>query len=221
MGASEYSTSVEDYLKAIYELSGPSGDAVSSDVARRLNVARASVSTMVRRLSQQGLVVHPRHRGLRLSKKGYAAALRLIRRHRVLESYLVLELGYTWDRVHEEAERLEHSASQELIDRMAALIGEPTVDPHGAPIPTAGGKIAEAARRALSDLHVGEKARVARVEDEDAEFLRYLTSLRLLPGAAVRLVAREPFGGPLEIRVGSTTQRVGPAAAARIFVTGS
>jgi DtxR family Mn-dependent transcriptional regulator len=215
----EYSTSVEDYLKVIHELSDASGEAKSAEVAARLKIARASVSMMVRRLAQRGLIVHARNRGLRLTKKGRAAALRLVRRHRVLEAYLVTALGYTWDLVHKEAERLEHSASDELIDRMATLIGDPTVDPHGAPIPTAGGKVAEAATRALADLTVGEEARIARVEDEDAEFLRYLTALHLLPGATVRLVGREPFGGSLQVRVASRTRRVGPSAAARVFVT--
>ncbi|HEX4627957.1 MAG TPA: metal-dependent transcriptional regulator [Gemmatimonadales bacterium] len=215
----EYSTSVEDYLKVIHELSGASGEAVSAEVASKLKIARASVSMMVRRLAHRGLIVHTRTRRLRLTKKGRAAALRLVRRHRVLEAYLVTALGYPWDRVHQEAERLEHSASDELIDRMATLIGEPTVDPHGAPIPTAGGKVAAAATRVLNDLTIGEEARVAGVEDEDAEFLRYLTSLRLLPGTTVRLVGREPFGGSLRIRVASRTRRVGPSAAARVFVT--
>ena len=215
----EYSTSVEDYLKVIHELSRASGEAVSAEVAARLKIARASVSTMVRRLAKRGLIVHARNRRLRLTQKGRAAALRLVRRHRVLEAYLVAALGYTWDRVHKEAEHLEHSASDELIDRMATLIGDPTVDPHGAPIPTAGGKVAESATRALNDLTVGEKARIARVEDEDAEFLRYLTSLHLLPGTTVRLVGREPFGGSLQVRVASRTRRVGPSAAARVFVT--
>jgi DtxR family Mn-dependent transcriptional regulator len=145
-------------------------------------------------------------------------ALRLLRRHRVIEAYLVTALGYTWDRVHREAERLEHTASDELVDRMASRIGEPTVDPHGSPIPTAQGLVAEPAKRALADVAPGERVRIARVEDEDPELLRYLTSLRLLPGATIRIVAKEPFGGPLQVRVGSRTQRVNPSAAACVFV---
>lgn len=218
MNQREYSISVEDYLKAIYELSGPGGEAVSSEVAARLEIARASVSTMVRRLAQQGLLMLTRNRKLRLTKAGRDIALRLIRRHRVIESYLVTALGYTWDQVHREAERLEHGASDELVDRMAAHIGEPAVDPHGAPIPTARGKVALAATQALSDLAIGERAKIAYVEDEDPEFLRYLSALRLVPGASVRLVAREPYGGPLQIRIGSRTQPVGPSLAARVFV---
>ena len=215
----EFSASVEDYLKTIYGLARASGAAVHSEVAAALKVTRASVTAMARRLAQQGLVVRAtRHAGLRLTRKGRAAAVRLLRRHRVLEAYLVAALGYTWDRVHTEAERLEHSASDELIDRMSALIGEPTVDPHGAPIPTAAGRIAEAATLPLNDLALGHAARIARVEDEDAEFLRYLTSVRLLPGAAVRLLGREPYGGSLQIRVGARTERISPAVASRVFV---
>ena len=213
-----YTASVEDYVKAIYELSRRSGAASSSDVAARLAVARPSVSAMVGRLAEQGLVTHERHQGLKLTKAGRAVALRLIRRHRVIEAYLVTALGYTWDQVHDEAERLEHTASDDLVNRMARAIDEPDVDPHGAPIPTTRGTVAEQASRSLDELAAGEEARVVRVEDDDAEFLRYLASLKLVPGAAVRLIGREPFGGPLAIRVGTRTHRVGPTLAARVFV---
>lgn len=221
MGARHYSRSVEDYIKAIYELGGGSGRATASEVASRIMVSRPSVSIMVRRLAQQGLVARGGRRGLRLTKEGRAVALRLVRRHRVIEAYLVRALGYTWDKVHDEAERLEHTASDELIDRMAGVMGEPAVDPHGAPIPTARGKVAPAASRSLEDLAVGEQAQIASVEDENAELLRHLASLRLLPGTNVRLLGRDPFGGLLAIRVGSRTHRVGPALAARVFVRGT
>jgi len=216
--ATEYTTSVEDYLKAIYELSRSPERVTPSRVAARLGVARASVSAMVHRLAKQGLVKHEPYQALRLTSEGRSVALRLVRRHRVIEAYLVTALGYTWDRVHNEAERLEHTASDELIDRMAAAIGEPTVDPHGAPIPTARGAVAEHAYRALGDLAVGEEARIAQVEDEDAELLRYLGSLRLVPGATIRYLGQEPFGGSLTIRVGSRTRRIPPALAERVFV---
>jgi DtxR family Mn-dependent transcriptional regulator len=213
------SASVEDYLKAIYELSRETGSAVTTEVASRLAVASASVSAMVRRLTGQGLVAHERYGALRLTKKGRTAALQMLRRHRVIESYLVSALGYGWDEVHEEAERLEHAASPELIDRMAAAIGEPAVDPHGAPIPTAHGTLEEPKVRSLGDLDIGERAQIARVEDEDPALLRYLASLRFLPGAAVQMVKREPFEGPLTIRVGQKTHVIGPALAARVFVS--
>jgi len=134
---------VEDYLKAIYEIELSDAAAATNDIAHRLNIAPASVSGMVRRLAEQGLLAYERYRGVRLTDTGRKAALRTIRRHRVIEAYLVKALGYPWDRVHPEAERLEHAASEELIDRMAAAIGEPLTDPHGAPIPTRDGVIDE------------------------------------------------------------------------------
>jgi DtxR family Mn-dependent transcriptional regulator len=127
---------VEDYLKVIFELETAGGVAGTNEIAAALDIAPASVSGMVRRLAEHGLIAHERYRGVRLTKSGRRAALRTIRRHRVIEAYLTSALGYPWNRVHDEAERLEHAASDELIDRMAAAIGEPSTDPHGAPIPT-------------------------------------------------------------------------------------
>jgi DtxR family Mn-dependent transcriptional regulator len=127
---------VEDYLKVIFELEAADGVAGTNEIAAALDIAPASVSGMIRRLAEHGLIAHERYRGVRLTKSGRRAALRTIRRHRVIEAYLTSALGYPWNRVHNEAERLEHAASDELIDRMAAAIGEPSIDPHGAPIPT-------------------------------------------------------------------------------------
>ena len=126
----------EDYLKAIYAIGKGSGPAATNEIAQRLAIAPASVSGMVRRLANQGLLAYERYHGVKLTESGRRAALRTLRRHRVIEAYLSQALGYPWDRVHDEAERLEHAASDELVDRMAATIGEPEVDPHGAPIPT-------------------------------------------------------------------------------------
>jgi len=143
--------SVEDYLKAIFELEAAAGVAGTNEVAAALRIAPASVSGMIRRLADQGLIAHEPYRGVRLTKAGRRAALRTIRRHRVIESYLTTALGYSWDRVHDEAERLEHAASDELIDRMASAIGEPAIDPHGSPIPSrreadSGGREASSSR---------------------------------------------------------------------------
>src|SRR2546428_7180385 len=219
MSGASYTTSVEDYLKAIYELSRPSGSAGTTEVAGRLAVASASVSAMVRRLTEQGLVSHEPYSGLRLTRKGRSVALQLVRRHRVIEAYLVTALGYAWDEVHVEAERLEHAASPELVNRMAAAIGEPAVDPHGAPIPTAHGKLEEPKYRTLGDLAPGEKAQIAHVEDEDPELLRYLGSMRFVPGTTVSCLKKEPYEGPLTIRVGAKTHVIGLPLAARIFVS--
>jgi DtxR family Mn-dependent transcriptional regulator len=136
--ARRVTASVEDYLKVIFELSALSegGLAATSDIAAALDIAPPSVSEMIRRLAEQGLIEHERYRGVALTRVGRRAALRTIRRHRVIEAYLTIALDYPHDRVHDEAERLEHAASDELIDRMAAAIGEPEIDPHGSPIPT-------------------------------------------------------------------------------------
>ena len=213
--------SVEDYLKAIYHVEQGGGAATTADIAQRVGVAAPSVSGMVRRLAEQGLVSHERYHGVVLTEVGRRAALRTIRRHRLIETYLTQALGYEWDRVHDEAERLEHAASDELVDRMAAALGEPTVDPHGAPIPTREGTVDEPVLRslaALAALAVGERARVARVSEHDAAVLRYLDELGLRPGAAVQLTARAPFDGPITLKVGGATRIIGPALAGRIMV---
>jgi DtxR family Mn-dependent transcriptional regulator len=214
----ELTAPVEDYLKAVYEIERGEGTAATNELAQRLGVSPASVSGMVRRLASQGLLAYERYRGVRLTAAGRRAALRTVRRHRVIESYLATALGYPWDRVHEEAERLEHAASDELIDRMAAALGGPTVDPHGAPIPTRDGAVDETPHRSLADLPAGEPARVVRVSDEDASMLRYLAELGILPGALARVVARAPFGGPITLAIGSGECVVGPALAAQVLV---
>jgi DtxR family transcriptional regulator, Mn-dependent transcriptional regulator len=234
---------VEDYLKAIYEIetSGVAPEAVdeaegdrqsagTNEIAHVLRIAPASVTGMLRRLADQGLIAYERYRGVRLTEAGRRAALRTIRRHRVIEAYLTQALGYAWDCVHDEAERLEHAASDELIDRMAAAIGQPATDPHGAPIPTREGTLAARRLVALSEIDVGATVCVRQVGDKDADRLRYLAELGVVPGTQVRVVAREPFGGPITLRVGgdcegaatgesSVSERaIGPALAAQIFV---
>ena len=209
---------VEDYLKVIYEIERRAGAAATNDIAHRLAVAPASVSGMVRRLADQGLLAHERYKGVRLTSAGRRAALRTIRRHRVIEAYLAGALGYPWDRVHAEAERLEHAASDELIDRMAAAIGEPEVDPHGAPIPTREGAVDERRLLSLAELPLGLRATIIRVSDEDPGMLRYLGEMGILPGAVVIVEGREPFGGPITLRIGETVRSVGPELAAHIRV---
>ena len=173
---------------------------------------------MVRRLADQGLLAYERYRGVRLTDAGRRAALRTIRRHRVIEAYLVQALGYPWDQVHPEAERLEHAASDELIDRMAAAIGQPETDPHGAPIPTRDGVIDETRHSSLADVATGVRARVVRVGDENDELLRYLDSLGIRPGVQVAVGEHAPFDGPLTVRVGGAQHQIGHALAARILV---
>jgi DtxR family Mn-dependent transcriptional regulator len=209
---------VEDYLKAIYEIGRGSVSVATNDIAQRLNLAAASVSGMVRRLADQGLLSYERYRGVMLTDSGRRAALRTIRRHRVIESYLSHALQYPWDRVHDEAERLEHAASDELVDRMAAAIGEPVVDPHGAPIPSREGLMDETEYLSLAELGAGYGARVVRVSDDDPEMLRYLGELNIVPGVDVVVLSKAPYEGPISIRVGSSKISIGPALAAQVLV---
>jgi DtxR family Mn-dependent transcriptional regulator len=212
---------VEDYLKAIYELERSAETAETNAIAALLGIAPASVSGMVRRLVEQGLITHERYHGVKLTALGRRAALKTLRRHRVIEAYLTSALGYSWDRVHDEAERLEHAASDELIDRMAKAIGEPETDPHGAPIPTRDGTLRERRLVALATLHPGATARVERVSDRNAERLRYLAELGIVPGATVRVIAREPFGGPIALGVNDVSRTVGQELATQILVSPS
>jgi len=201
--------SVEDYLKAIYNLSPEGRPASTSDIAHRLDLSAPSVSGMVKRLSEQGLLEHVPYKGVQLTEEGRRAALRMIRRHRVIETYLVDHLGYTWDTVHEEAERLEHAVSDTLIQRMADAMGNPHADPHGEPIPTADGLIEEIRATPLSEVPPGETVEVRRVTAGDPARLRYLASLDLKPGAVVTVLDRQPFQGPVTLRVEDRVQVLG------------
>ena len=208
----------EDYLKVIYEIEQGGSPAATTDIAEQLGIAAASVSGMLQRLARLGLVKVERYRGARLSASGRLSALQLIRRHRIIESFLVTKLGYGWDDVHEEAERLEHAASADLVDRMAHALGNPTADPHGAPIPTAAGRVDERRLSSIADLPVGARARVVRMSDRDPELLRYLKKRGIVPGATLRLVEREPFDGPISLTVGRAKQSIGATAAAAVYV---
>ncbi|MEO7985955.1 MAG: metal-dependent transcriptional regulator [Gemmatimonadales bacterium] len=205
--------SVEDYLKAIYRLSPEGRTASTSEIAHLLELSPPSVSGMVKRLSELGLLEHLPYKGVQLTAEGRRAALRMVRRHRLIEAYLVEFLGYSWDIVHAEAERLEHAVSDNLVERMAAALGHPAVDPHGDPIPTADGSIEELASTPLAVLQVGDTAEIVRVAEGDSERLRYLATLGLRPGAVVTLLGRQPFGGPLTIETRGEVQVVGQALA--------
>ena len=202
------SRSVEDYLKVIYHLSSQGGFATTSDIAAMLLVAPPSVSGMIRRLSDSGLIEHVPYRGVQLTNQGRRAALRMIRRHRVLELYLTERLQYDWDGVHDEAERLEHAVSDELIDRMAMALGNPRYDPHGAPIPTAAGEIEETVLVPLADVELGAPYELRQVDTEDPARLRYLAGQGLVPGRGVTVTARQPFNGPVTLTVVPGGERV-------------
>jgi DtxR family transcriptional regulator, Mn-dependent transcriptional regulator len=209
---------VEDYLKAIYQLSEAGEPVSTSAIAERLGIAAGSVTGMLKRLSEAGLVEHTRYYGARLTEDGAQNAVRTIRRHRVLELFLVEVLGFTWDRVHEEAERLEHVVSDEMIDRMAGVLGQPEADPHGAPIPETGREFHERRYPSLADLDTGDQAVLRRVPDEDPAALRYLAQLDLLPGAELEVLDVAPFNGPLRILINGREQLVGRELAAYVSV---
>ena len=173
--------SVEDYLKAVYALTEREESASTSALAESLDVQPASVTGMVKRLAECGYLEHARYHGVRLTEAGSREALRIIRRHRILETYLYMHLGYSWEDVHQEAERLEHAASDALIDRMAAILKHPSHDPHGAPIPTPSGEIEVLQFVTLNEVAPGVAVQIRAVQDEDPDRLRYLETLG--PGA--------------------------------------
>jgi DtxR family transcriptional regulator, Mn-dependent transcriptional regulator len=191
--------SVEDYLKVIYHLSSQGGFAATTDIATMLEVAPPSVSGMVKRLSETGLIEHVPYRGVQLTAQGRRAALRMIRRHRILELYLTQALAFDWGGVHAEAERLEHAVSDDLIERMANALGHPQYDPHGDPIPTAAGEIEETELVSLADARVGAKLELRQVGTQDPARLRYFAEQNLTPGILVTVSARQPFNGPTTI----------------------
>jgi DtxR family Mn-dependent transcriptional regulator len=201
--------SVEDYLKSVFHLTSQGGFATTSDIAEMLEVAPPSVSGMMKRLSETGLIEHVPYRGVQLTPQGRRAALQMIRRHRILESYLTSKLGYDWGDVHVEAERLEHAVSDTLIARMAEALGEPRYDPHGAPIPTAGGEIEEAELTTLAGARIGATLILRQVGDEDPARLRYLADQGLTPGTRLIVLDRQPFNGPTSVQTGAETRVVG------------
>ena len=209
--------SVEDYLKAIYRLAPGGGTASTSEIANALELSPASVSGMIKRLSEQRLLEHAPYRGVQLTAEGLRLALRIVRRHRLLETYLVAFLGYSWDAVHDEAERLEHAVSDGLIERMAAALGNPGFDPHGDPIPDADGSVAEPACTPLSEIHAGETVEIRRVRAEDGDLLRYLASLDLRPGVQVRILEHEPFRGPITLLADGLQRVIGHEVADRLL----
>jgi DtxR family transcriptional regulator, Mn-dependent transcriptional regulator len=201
--------SVEDYLKAIYQLSPEGRPASTSEIAHLLALSPPSVTGMVKRLSEHGLLEHVPYRGVQLTDEGRRAALRMVRRHRLIEAYLVEFLGYSWDTVHEEAERLEHAVSDKMVERMATALGNPDVDPHGDPIPSADGSIRELSCTPLSDIPVGETVEIHRVHESQPDRLRYIASLGLRPGVRVTVIDREPFDDLVTIEVGGERHVIG------------
>ncbi|GMV06404.1 MAG: transcriptional regulator [Gemmatimonadota bacterium] len=214
------SRSVEDYLKAIYGLTERGEAASTSAIAELLAVQPASVTGMVKRMAESGLLEHVPYRGVRLTGRGQREALKVLRRHRIIETYLCERLGFAWDHVHGEAERLEHAASDTLVEHMAAALGSPSHDPHGAPIPTSAGEIEETDFATLADALPGAELRIRAVRDEDPARLRSMEAQGLTPGARLRVETHEPEGR-VTVWVGGDggrVQSVRADVARRVFV---
>jgi DtxR family Mn-dependent transcriptional regulator len=210
---------VEDYAKAIYALAqrgeGPVG---TTALAERLGVSPASVTAMLKRMHEMKLVTHEPYRGVTLTPAGDRVALEIMRHHRLLESYLSEALGMPWDRVHDEAEVLEHYISEELEERIASALGDPNRDPHGDPIPDRELVLGDEEGVALVDLELGESGTFSRVSDSDPEMLRYLAEQGIRPGASLRVTERQPFGGPLFVEVEGERHAIGGDLAERMLI---
>ncbi len=217
-GGPKITHAMEDYLKGAYRLSQEGGTVTTQRLAEELGISGPSVTNMVKRLHDLRLVRHTRYHGVELTAAGERIALEVLRHHRLLELYLAETLGYSWDTVHAEAERLEHHVSEELEARMDSALGHPTTDPHGDPIPSAEGTIAEVCRTRLLELEPGDDGTVQRVSDRDPQALRYLGELGLYPGATVRLVERLPFEGPIKVAVNGAEHVIGRPLAAAVHV---
>jgi DtxR family Mn-dependent transcriptional regulator len=209
--------SVEDYLKAIYQFAEAGQAATTTGIAEHLGVAAPSVSGMLRRLSDQGLVLHEPYKGVTLTRTGKREALRMLRRHRLIEAYLVERLGYTWDTVHDEAERLEHAVSDDLVSRMAEALGDPRFDPHGDPIPGTDGVMEVRPTVPLPDVPMGATVTIARVDTEAGDRLRWFAENGLIPGAVITVVEHQPFSGPVTVQRGRARQVVGRDLASQLL----
>jgi DtxR family Mn-dependent transcriptional regulator len=210
---SEISDAVENYAKAIYALEQREDTVTTNAIAERMGVTAASASGMVKKLDGLGLVSHVPYKGVKLTDAGERVALEVIRHHRLLELYLAESLDVPWDRVHAEAEVLEHVLSEELEELIAAKLGNPTVDPHGDPIPTADLVIEERPTSALADLEAGARATFVRISDSDPEMLRYLAERGIAPGDGFEVIDKQPFEGPTFARFGDDVHVLGGALA--------
>lgn len=209
---------VQDYLKAIYKLTHSEQRCTPSVVAERLGVSNAAVTKMIKRLQELNLAQYSRNQEITLTPAGQKIALETIRHHRLLELYLMEALGYTWDQVDVEAEKLEHVISEEFEDRIDAFLGYPTRDPHGDPIPTKEGHLEVVRHETLASLQPGDSAVIQRVTDGNPAMLRYLGDLGLYPDTAIEMLAQEPYGGPLRVKVSGNEQAVGRELADNVFV---
>lgn len=209
---------IEDYLKTIYELQARTAKVSTSELAKRLQVAQASVTGMIKKLADLKLLEYSRYQGVKLTEAGEKIALEVIRHHRLLELYLAEAMGYSWDKVHDEAEQLEHYISEEFEDKIDQFLGRPTVDPHGSPIPTKEGKLPALHGFALSEANPGDWLLVQRVSDRDPEKLRYLGKIGIYPQSEIKIMGKAPFNGPIHIQVNGVFHHVGREISDAVFV---
>jgi DtxR family transcriptional regulator, Mn-dependent transcriptional regulator len=212
-----HTEAVEDYLRTIFKLAGRSLPVTTSTVAEQVGVARPTVSAMLKRLEASELVTRSAAHEIRLTAHGERHATGVTRRHRLVETFLVQVLGLTWDEVHAEADALEHAISERLEDRIDSVLGHPTHDPHGDPIPPRSGRHVESWAAPLGGAAAGSRFRVQRVADDDSAALRYLAERGIRPGAVLEVVSRDPFGGPLWVKVGSERHALGSALAGVVY----
>jgi DtxR family Mn-dependent transcriptional regulator len=208
----------EDYLKTVYKLEDANEVVATNAIAERMDVSAASVTNMMKKLSEMGLVEYARYQGITLTDAGRKIALEIVRHHRLLEVYLAEAMGFGWDQVDAEAERLEHVISEEFEDKMDEMLGYPTTDPHGSPIPKKDGTIARAEHEPLVNIAPGQSAIIRRVPDSDPALLRYLGELGLKPDATVVVLKKEPFDGPLMLRIGDREHHLGHQTAHGVLV---
>ena len=208
----------EDYLKTVYKLEDANEVVATNAIAERMDVSAASVTNMMKKLSEMGLVEYARYQGITLTDAGRKIALEIVRHHRLLEVYLAEAMGFGWDQVDAEAERLEHVISEEFEDKMDEMLGYPTTDPHGSPIPKKDGTIARTEHEPLVNIAPGQSAIIRRVPDSDPALLRYLGELGLKPDATVAVLKKEPFDGPLLLRIGDREHHLGHQTAHGVLV---
>ncbi len=214
------SLTVENYLKTIYHICNRNdgGAAATGVLATSLGVSPGTVTSMLKTLGESGLATYTPYEGVRLTQQGTTLALRITRRHRLIELFLVKTLNMSWDEVHEEAEHMEHAVSDLLVDRIDTFLGHPKTDPHGDPIPRADGSIDEDASRRLAECGPGEKFRLVRVIDQSPDFLRFLADSKLTIGAQGEVSSNRPESGALTVAVEGRTITLGREAAEKVLI---
>lgn len=212
------SQSVEDYLKVIYVLETEGESASTTNIAEMLNVSSASVTNMLKRLSGMNFIDHQSYKGATLTDAGRKIALEILRHHRLLELYLKEVMGYSWDEVHDEAEKLEHHISEQFEDKIAELLDHPTHDPHGDPIPTKDGVMPDMASLSVCDAEEETSYLIGRVKDQDPELLRYLEKTGVIPGVKLTILEKAPFEGPITVLLENEEKTLGYTIAKQIYL---